>query len=296
MKTLKAALAGRVLTHSISPEVHRAIFPIVREKTHAGYDAIEYNNLECETEDVFRFHVKHGGEWGFTGMNVTFPYKHIASQLARDADAVVRSIYSGNTIRFGMQFRVCSTDGPGFRLAIEKEYPGLVPSDYRLVIVGAGGAARAVLHAVLDMGWRKVTVAARSLESMKRGFSNYPNVECVDLAHLLRDDGPQFIVHTTPVGQRSMDSLLNKFEWREGDVALDLVYNPLHTRFLENAAAMGATTISGLGMLLEQAALSQHIWMTGEVAAGSMLTLEEYATLKETLSPLLAPRWDSFSI
>jgi shikimate dehydrogenase len=294
MKTLKAALAGRVLTHSISPEVHRAIFPIVRERTHSEFGAIEYNNLECETEDVFRFHIKHGGEWGFTGLNVTFPYKHIASQLARDADATVRSIHSGNTIRFGMQFRVCSTDGPGFRFALMKECPDLDTSTHRLVVVGAGGAARAVLHAVIDMGWRSITVAARSVEGMQRTFEDYPDIEYIELSQLERDEGPQCVVHATPVGQRSSDSLLYHFEWKQGDIAVDLIYNPLRTRFLDHAAEQGATPISGLGMLLEQAALSQHIWMTGQVAAGSMLSEEEYFLLKESLAPLLAPRWDAF--
>src|SRR5207244_1596452 len=131
------------------------------------------------------------------------------------------------------------------RNALEKERPDLDTSNFRLVIIGAGGAARAVVHSVREMGWRKVVVAARSLDAARRSFEGMSEVECIELDQLSRDEGLQFVVHATPVGQRSIDALLDTFQWQEGDIAADLVYNPLQTHFLERAATGGATTITG---------------------------------------------------
>ena len=295
MKTLKAAVFGRTLAHSISPEVHNEIFEIMRRRIPTEYQAIQYGKVECENEDEFRFQVQRGTEWGFVGINVTIPYKQLAARMARDKDSSVRSITSANTIRFGLSFTVASTDGPGFCLAIAKECPDLNPSEFRFVLLGAGGAARAVFHSIRDMGWRKITVAVRSIEEAKMAYAEYPHVEVIPLGDLTRDDGAQLIVHATPVGQQSDEHLIEAFDWRSGDIAVDLVYNPIRTRFLDRAAEHGATTISGLGMLLEQAALSQHLWLTGRESKDSMLTNEEYATLKESMSKILTPAWDAFA-
>jgi shikimate 5-dehydrogenase len=79
------------------------------------------------------------------------------------------------------------------------------------------------------------------------------------------------------------------------DIAVDLVYNPLRTRFLDVAARGGARTIDGLGMLIEQAALSQYFWLTGKESFKSMLTNSEHQILHESLSKLVTPKWDVFA-
>ncbi len=296
MKILKAALLGRSLDHSISPEVHRQLFELVRSKCNSEYASLDYSKIECANEQEFQTCVEAGAENGHRGFNVTFPYKFAASEIAGVSSPVVQQIHSANTVLCEEPLKIASTDGDGFRFAIEKGLPNLQPDSYALSILGAGGAARAVLHAVQSFGWRSIVLAARSIEEARRAAAPYPHVTVTSIAEFARDAVPQFIVQATPVGQRSKESLLTDFRWLRGDIAVDLVYNPLRTRFLDFAASGGARTIDGLGMLMEQAALSQYFWMTGSPSEYSLLTPDEFITLHHSLSKLLTPRWDDFGI
>ncbi|MFI5202031.1 MAG: shikimate dehydrogenase family protein [Candidatus Kapaibacterium sp.] len=296
MKMLKAALLGRSLPRSISPEVHRELFSILRAKLDAEYDAIDYTKIECRDEAEFRSLVESGTSDGFVGFNVTFPYKFAAATMAGESSALVQKIHSANMITCSTPLRIISTDGDGFRFAMEKFCRNLSYSEYSLAILGAGGAARAVLHALHDLGWRKITIAARSFEEARRSALPYPSVTVLPLDEFRRDAAPQFIVQATPVGQRGRETLLETFEWKPGDIAVDLVYNPLRTLFLDLAEQGGAQAVDGLGMLIEQAALSQYFWMTGFESATSVLSMDEFQMLHTSLSKLLIPRWDASDI
>ncbi|HZK76293.1 MAG TPA: hypothetical protein VFD13_05225 [Candidatus Kapabacteria bacterium] len=296
MKILKAALLGRSLPRSISPEVHRELFGILRLEFDSGYDAIDYTKIECRDEEEFRARIERGASDGFVGINVTFPFKFAAATIKGECSPLVQQIHSANTITCGTPFRIISTDGDGFRFAIEKICPNLSYQKYSLTIIGAGGAARAVLHAIHDLGWRKITVAARSLEEARRSASPYQSVAAIPLDQFRRDAARQFIVQATPVGQRGGESLLETFDWLPEDIAADLVYNPLRTRFLALAEQGGAQAVDGLGMLIEQAALSQYFWMTSSESEKSLLNLDEFRILHASLSKLLIPRWDASDI
>jgi shikimate dehydrogenase len=296
MKIIKAALLGRSLGHSISPEVHRALFDIVRAKCDTDYDALDYSKIECPDEQEFLSHVACGRAEGYRGFNVTFPYKFVASNIGEDPSPMGKHIRSANVILCDPIPRVISTDGNGFRFALEKMYPELKHKEYKLTILGAGGAARAVLHTTKELGWRKIAIAARSMEEAHRTAQPYDAIGVSSLDELSRDAAKQFIVQATPVGQRTNESLLEHFAWSNGDIAVDLVYNPLRTRFLDNAANRGAEIVDGLGMLMEQAALSQYFLMTGKETDHSLLTHTEFPDIHASLSKLLTPRWDAFGI
>jgi len=286
MKVLKAALLGRSLDHSISPQVQSALFPIFLAKLNTDFDSIDYSNIECADKEEFLSVVSNGVKNGFAGFNVTFPYKYIASTLA--TDSIVRQINSANTIKCGNPDRIISTDGLGFRFALDKSLLELDASRYSFTILGNGGAARAVQSATGDFGWQHITIASR-LNPEK------PNPDIFSLTSVKRDEYKQFVVQATPVGQRTREAHLEDFDWKDGDIAVDLVYNPLRTRFLDIAASKGAHTIDGLGMLIEQAALSQYFWMTGNESRESLLTDSEHKLLHNSLSKLLTPRWDDFA-
>ncbi|HET6400404.1 MAG TPA: hypothetical protein VFH95_03310 [Candidatus Kapabacteria bacterium] len=296
MKILNAALLGRSLSRSISPEVHRELFGILRAKLGSGYNAIDYTRIECRNEAEFYSRIQSGANDGFVGFNVTFPYKFAAAAMEGESSAPVRQIHSANTIACSTPLRIISTDGDGFRFALEKSCLDLSYQKYSLTILGAGGAARAVLRALHDCGWQSITLAARSIQEARRAVLPYPLVTILSLDEFRRDGGEQFIVQATPVGQRGEESLLDTFEWRPGDIAVDLVYNPLRTRFLDLAERGGAHAEDGLGMLIEQAALSQHFWMTGFESARSLLSMEEFRMLHDSLSKYLIPRWDASDI
>lgn len=296
MKILKAALLGRSLSHSISPEVHRALFEILRVKLGTDYDRIDYRTIECRDEAEFRARTESGTSDGFAGFNVTFPFKFSAATMEGERSQLVQQIHSANTITCGSELRIASTDGDGFRFAMVKTCPKLSYEKYSLTILGAGGAARAVLHAMHDFGWRTITIAARSINEARRAASAYSSVAVSPLNEFRRDAAPQFIVQATPVGQRGGETLLETFEWHPEDIAADLVYNPLRTRFLDLAKQRGAYPMDGLGMLIEQAALSQYFWMTGVESPKSVLSTEEFQMLHSSLSKLLTPRWDASDI
>jgi shikimate dehydrogenase len=295
MKILKAALLGRSLDHSISPEVHGHLFEGVRAKCGGQFDALDYGKIECADESEFLSQIRNGGKNGYVGFNVTFPYKYAISNVAGEVSALAKQIHSANTVLCLQLPKIISTDGDGFRFAILKSCPELLSEEYSLTILGAGGAARAVLYGIYPWGWKSITIAARSEEQARRAAQTYQSVTVSSIEEIQRDVGKQFIVQATPVGQRADKSLMDDFEWREGDIAADLVYNPLRTRFLDHAASGGATIVDGLGMLMEQASLSQHFWMTGTLVDRSLLSSEEFHTSRETLSKLLTPRWDAFA-
>jgi shikimate dehydrogenase len=105
-----------------------------------------------------------------------------------------------------------------------------------------------------------------------------------DLKKQPRPEDPCVILNTTPLGQgANRENVLPDFDWQEDDIALDVVYNPFETEFLKRAEEAGAKRVSGLGMLIEQAALSQTFWLTNEIPTDSPLTLEEYFEIKSKL-------------
>jgi shikimate dehydrogenase len=95
-------------------------------------------------------------------------------------------------------------------------------------------------------------------------------------------------VQATPIGQKNNPgNILDDFKWNDSDFAADLVYNPLETVFLTDAISGGAKTMNGLGMLIEQAALSQTFWLTGEVKDVSPLVEDEYRSIRTYCEALL---------
>src|ERR1035437_3397719 len=125
MKILKAALLGRSLPRSISPEVHLELFGILRSKLDSDYDAIDYAKIECRDEAEFRARIERGESDGFVGFNVTFPFKFAAATMEGECSPLVQQIHSANTISCATPLRIVSTDGDGFRFAMQKSCPGL---------------------------------------------------------------------------------------------------------------------------------------------------------------------------
>jgi shikimate dehydrogenase len=295
MSILKAALIGKSLDHSISPEVHSHLFKILSNKVKTEWEAIEYSKMECkDTDEVYQW-ITSAADRGYRGANVTIPYKEFASGLGKD-NGFVRSVRSANTLLFNDTLHVYSTDGAGFLYTLQKEYPALDASNYHLIILGAGGASRAIIHVLQQLDWNSIIVGVRSVETVRERMEEMQKFPLTTIDDIQRKDGNCFIINATPVGQRSEAFLLKAFDWKVGDIAVDLVYNPVRTKFLEHAAFAGASTMDGLGMLIEQAALSQYLWMTGAESDASLLSSSEYLKLRETLAPLLIPEWHDFVI
>jgi len=212
---------------------------------------------------------------GFWGVNVTIPYKETVLPLLDEVDAAAAAIGAVNTVVVrGGRLLGHNTDAAGFRTALEVEgRTGLRGA--RVLVLGAGGAARAVAFACLAGECRSLLVANRSVaraRSLCRSLrASFPGADVAAVA----PEGPDWesraaacgvIVNTTPLGGRPDDPLpVPPAALRRGQTVMDIVYRPRRTPLLSAAAAAGARPVDGLQMLLHQGALAFTLW-TGREA------------------------------
>jgi len=299
---VKIALLGKSLEHSISPELHKLLWQILSPGHVSPEEKIEYIITECESREAVAEWMKTAYGQGFHGANVTAPYKGVVSELVTQSSEEASAASSVNTLLLSQgSAKGYLTDGQGLALSLKRELPNCGLSGIAWIVYGAGGAARAVVeHLVRDWKPKHVTLAIRTESESSRNSakliveliqSKYPDVEvALDKFGIIEDRGTEGILHLncTPIGQRGRENWGNNLPtFIEDDIAIDLVYNPIETEFITAARSVGAKTLGGLGMLIEQAALSEWIWLTDESRKDSPLTEHQYFALKEQLSSLL---------
>lgn len=298
-KVLRAALLGAQTAHSVSPQLHELLFPILVERSGADHSAIEYTKIDLPDSTALTDWLKHAASRGIRGANVTNPHKQDAYLAASTHYGVAREIKTANTLSFfDNRIVAASTDGEGFMTALGRELAHFDLSRYHLITLGAGATAKSVLYSMLTR-WMPLsfTLAGRSYqkasELMEFVGANSPGPTlkvCTieDLKKQPRPEDPCVVLNTTPLGQgENRENVLPDFDWKEDDIALDVVYNPFETEFLNRAEEAGARRVSGLGMLIEQAALSQTFWLTNEIPTDSPLSLEEYFEIKSKLKTII---------
>jgi shikimate dehydrogenase len=267
-RTRLVGLLGWPVEHSLSPAMHNAAFSAL------GMDWA-YVPLPVYPDHVGEA-VRGLRAMGFAGANVTVPHKqavmHHLDDIAQDA-LVIGAV---NTISV-REDQLCgdNTDAAGFLASLEEA--GLDVGGIYAVVLGAGGAARAVAHALATGGARQVLLYNRHVQRAQQicrdmaRFHTAVRFEAHDL-RALRDgsigDDVSLIVNTTSLGMWPETELS---PWPAGVpvpghlAVCDLVYNPSETLFLTQARAVGAETVGGLGMLVHQGAAAFRIW-TGAAA------------------------------
>jgi len=261
----RVALIGWPVEHSLSPAMHNAAFKALGLDWRYELFPVPPGQLGAAVADL------RAGEYG--GANVTVPHKSAVMAYLEDIDDAARAIGAVNTIVVrGTRLAGYNTDGPGFLRALREA--GLEPSGRRALVLGAGGAARAVVYALAQAGCAVAiynrTVAraaelARNLKSLGLGgaVSAVPGEAALRALDLAPFD---LLVNATPAG---MWPNCDDSPWPDGLVlpshwsVFDLVYNPLETRLLREARQAGARAIDGLGMLVWQGALAFELW-TGQ--------------------------------
>jgi shikimate dehydrogenase len=256
-RPLLAGVMGWPITHSKSPLIFAHWFA---ENGIAG----SYTRLAVSPDDfadVFRGLYKSG----FRGVNVTIPHKLMALHLADEASDTARAIGAANTIRFDPDGKVFAdnSDGYGFIENLRGSAPGWNPAAGTALVLGAGGASRAVIHALLEAGAPEIRLANRSpdkAEALAQHFG--PRVTVVDWA--ARDGATAdaaTIVNTTSLGMIGNPPLeISLADAPETTLVTDIVYAPLETPLLAAARARGLATVDGLGMLLHQARPGFRAW------------------------------------
>ncbi|HEY0399589.1 MAG TPA: shikimate dehydrogenase, partial [Acidimicrobiia bacterium] len=202
---------------------------------------------------------------GLAGLNVTMPHKEDVAGACDELTADAAALRSVNTVVARPDGRTLgdSTDGPGFLDALADE--GIPVAGQPVLVLGAGGAARAVVLALGRAG-ADVTVAARRPDAAADAASLAPGAHAAPLGAA---DASAFtvVVNATPLGMSGGDPLpVDPGALHSGQAVVDLVYHPADTPLLTAARAQGAQAVNGLGMLLHQAARSFRLW-TGEEPA-----------------------------
>ncbi|MGI9372481.1 MAG: shikimate dehydrogenase, partial [Hyphomicrobiales bacterium] len=247
---------GWPVAHSRSPIIHNYW---LKTLNLAG----EYGLLPVAPEkadDYFQSFENHG----LIGANVTVPYKEVAFRCVNETDEISKRLGSVNTL-YVKNGKVCatSTDGYGFLQHLKHAVDGWSTKDKSIVLIGAGGAARAIAGALIDEGAAQIIVCNRTLtkaETFAKDLGAPVSAANWDHRHDILREADQ-LVNTTSLGMTGnsdLDLLLNKLP--TSAVVYDIVYTPLETSLLKNAAKRGHRCVDGLGMLLHQAVPGFELW------------------------------------
>lgn len=206
---------------------------------------------------------------GADGANVTMPHKESIVEHLDSLDEDAGAIGAVNTVRrSGKELIGHNTDVVGFSEFLVED-AGFQPDGTSALVLGAGGAARAVVKALANLGAGDVTIAARNREAgasvaalAEDATRSARAIGWDDASDLV--DGVDLVVNATPIGMRG-EALLSRVTFRPSQCVIDLIYSPPTTPLIERARAGGANGWGGLGMLVRQAAASFAIW-TGQQA------------------------------
>lgn len=251
-----AGVIGSPIAHSKSPKLHN--FWLKRHGLRGHYVPLDIG--QADLKDALAMMPK----MGFVGANVTIPHKETVLGLADIVTDRAALIGAANTLIFRAdgKLHADNTDGYGFveNLRANSDWN---PKSGPAAVLGAGGAARAVIASLIEVGVTEIRLSNRTrarADALRAEFGSKVHVsEWVQAGQML--DGAMTVINTTALGMVGKPDLkvpLDALSPRA--VVTDLVYTPLRTTFLEKAAQNGCQTVDGLGMLLHQAAPAFERW------------------------------------
>lgn len=249
------AVIGDPIEHSMSPNIHNAAFrELGMESTYIAY-RIQADQLEEGVESLKKT--------GIAGFNVTIPHKVSIMKMLDRTDQNCSLVGAANTVTIeNGTLKGYNTDMDGFLAPIIRQ--GMQIRDSSVLLLGAGGAARAIVAGLAREGAARITVANRTMQRARDlcTFAKRLGVEAdaVQLGPGTDPAGYKFIINSTSIGMGNRDTPMDTGRISPDSVAYDIVYTPVSTAFLEGAKRRGAATIFGYEMLLGQAAMAFEIW------------------------------------
>ena len=253
---------GRPIEHTLSPFIHNSLAECIGEDTvytafHVG------DNLEKAVEGAFAM--------GVDGLNITVPFKEDVMKSLVSLDKTAETIGAVNTlVKTPDGYKGYNTDAYGIKKALE-EYIKISGRD--AVILGAGGAARAVIYTCMTSGCNRVYILNRTLEKaqsladeMNRKLGRDGQAIAVKDADSI-DSDMYILIQCTSLGLKEGDSLLIEDDslYERAAFGYDLIYNPEETPFTKKLAEVGVSDDNGLSMLLFQAVKSHELWTGKEI-------------------------------
>lgn len=252
-----AGVIGSPIAHSKSPALHAHWLQRYGIRGH-------YIPMDVARDDLKQA-LAALPKLGFVGINVTIPHKEAILALADLVSDRAALIGAANTVIFRSDGKVHAdnTDGIGFIENLRQGAPGWDPAAGPAAVLGAGGAARAVVTALAEQGVREIRLSNRTrprAEALRAEFG--PKIvvyDWVQAGNMI--DGAATVVNTTSLGMVGKSEFRVPLDGLSRDaVVTDLVYTPLETTLLKEARARGCVTVDGLGMLLHQAAPGFERW------------------------------------
>ena len=278
-QTFKLGLIGYPLGHSLSPKIHTAALKACGLDGDYSLFPIHLDDKQGLKDLLACVRAKE-----IHGLNVTIPHKQNVIPLLDELTSTAQTIGAVNTIYLRDEKLIGdNTDAPGFLSDLKRfltmECDSLLSHlqeqapafQKRTLVLGAGGSARAVVYALTNDGWN-AAIAARRIEQAQELASQFKNTNAIELN--LQTFQPfdfaqgelsnfQLIVNTTPVGMTpniDRSPLPENISLSSRTMIYDLVYNPRETKLIKDARAQGLFATTGLGMLIEQAALAFELW------------------------------------
>ena len=252
-----AAVLGNPISHSKSPRMHN--YWLKQNKLN-GY----YIPIKVELAD-FEQTIRTLMKMGFSGVNVTIPHKLLALKIADESSSIAQYIGAANTLTFTKENKIYAdnTDAYGFINNIKSKYPNWNPKKGVSVVLGAGGASRAVIAALLSEGSKQIMVLNRTIEKaevLKKDYDNKITVESWEKINEVLASSKN-IINTTSLGMNDETFIpINPEAIPEKSLVSDLVYTPLETNLLKIAKNRGSKTVDGLGMLIHQGVPGFEAW------------------------------------
>lgn len=263
MTFYQLGLIGYPVSHSLSPKIQNAALQACGLEGDYSLFPIPPDDIQGLKDLLDRI---RAGE--ITGFNVTIPHKQNVIPLLDELTPTARSIGAVNVIYMKDGKLIGdNTDAQGF-LSDLKKFIGNreLRNGKSALVLGAGGSARSVVYALCNDGW-KVTIAARRLEQAQQLASQFEDTKALDLSlQTFKLSNLQLIVNTTPLGMTpnvDQSPLPENISLAKDTMIYDLIYNPRETKLVREARSQGLHATTGLGMLIEQAALGFELW-TGQ--------------------------------
>jgi shikimate dehydrogenase len=278
---IKVCVIGWPISHSRSPLIHGYWL-----KQHRIDGSYTRQPVEPSALNAF---LSGFSDAGYAGCNVTIPHKENTYRLVTPADETTERLGAVNTVfvKEGKVFGT-NTDGEGFINSLYQSAPALSLRNSRAVVLGAGGASLAVVNAILEQGASEVAVANRTAEKVhalrQRFGSRVVPLDWERLADQLSECS--LLVNTTSLGMMGQPGIeLDLARLSPSAIVSDIVYTPLRTKLLQDAARKGHVVVEGLGMLLHQAVRGFSLWF------GVMpdVTPELYALVARDIDPDYRP-------
>ncbi len=256
----KFAVFGNPINHSLSPLIHKEFAK--QQKIN-----IQYKRIEPESDD-FETHAQSFFSKKGIGANVTIPFKDQAFSFADEADDIAQHCECANTLWYDNQvIKAFNTDGLGFINDIANK--GVALTDRSVLIIGAGGSARSIAHSLANKGISKLTVMSRTQENIDILTNQCSNM--INIMKYSEESNFDLVINTTPVSMMNRDISFPKHIINSTTISYDLFYAKNLTKFQTWSKENGAKNYyDGIGMLIEQAALSYNIWNNFKPATHSI--------------------------